>query len=67
MGPVTLETILYFNPLANRLPEEQPRPRRRAAPTGSLARPRRCGADPSPNKTSVTGSSVVEKTPDANP
>lgn len=41
MGPVKLETILYFDPLASRLPEEQPKPRRRAAPTGSLARPRR--------------------------
>jgi hypothetical protein len=41
MGPVKLETILYFDPLANHLPAERPKPRRRAAPTGSLARPRR--------------------------
>src|SRR3546814_10166151 len=34
MGPVKLETILYFDPLGNRQPEEQPEPRRRAAPTG---------------------------------
>lgn len=41
MGPVKLETILYFDPLAGRLPEGRRKPRRRAAPTGSLARPRR--------------------------
>jgi hypothetical protein len=40
MGPVKLETILYFDPLEKPPPEERPRPRRRAAPTGSLARPR---------------------------
>src|SRR3546814_11569307 len=39
MGPVKLETILYFDPLATRPPEEQTNPRRRAAPTGSTARP----------------------------
>lgn len=41
MGPVKLEAILYFDPLEKQPPEEQPKPRRRAAPTGSLARPRR--------------------------
>ena len=44
MGPVKLETILYFDSLASRLPEARPKPRRRAAPTGSLARPRRWAA-----------------------
>src|SRR3546814_10891675 len=44
MGPVKLETILYFDPLANHVPEERPKPRRRAAPTGSLPRSRRWAA-----------------------
>jgi hypothetical protein len=46
MGPVKLETILYFDPLTNQMPEERAKSRRRAAPTGSLARPRRKPLNP---------------------
>ncbi|WP_193367117.1 hypothetical protein [Pelagibius marinus] len=41
MGPVKVETILYYDPLEKPVLDERPKPGRRAAPTGSLALPRR--------------------------